>query len=511
MALDDYHRKRDFARTPEPGGAPAPAAAAPRWVVQEHHASRLHYDLRLEIAGVLKSWAVPRGPSLDPETKRLAVQVEDHPVEYLDFQGTIPAGNYGAGNMYLWDRGTFTAREADLLEGWAKGALHLTLHGDRLRGGWRLFRIQEKPQPQWLLQKVDDEYARPGHEAEVIGSRDAPIEGGAEIPLAVVEANIKRQAPLPAQGALSIDEFLALQRLHGDVTVQVGEERVHLTHLERVYWPDLGLLKGQLLQYYLRIAPLILPLLRDRPCVMRRFPRGLDGESFYQHDIVSGPEFLRAIRLPIDGKDEGKPVDYAVYTTPASLLYLVNLGNIEQHPWHSRVDTIGSPDYFVIDLDPSETPWPEIVRLGLAVRDALTALGLRGYPKTSGSRGLHVYVPLAPRYSYRRAAEVAEAVCRFTAGRLPAIGTIERSLKERKPGQVYLDWVQNSLGKALASAYSVRARREPLVSCPLSWEELEAGARREDFTMEVVLARAAAGVNPWAGMLEDAQALPGER
>jgi bifunctional non-homologous end joining protein LigD len=509
MSLDDYQRKRDFTRTPEPGGEPGPQAGPPRFVVQEHHASRLHYDLRLEIDGVLKSWAIPRGPSLDPEIKRLAVQVEDHPVQYLDFHGTIPSGNYGAGNMYIWDRGTFDAREADLLDGWKKGALHMTLHGERLRGGWRLFKIQEKPHPQWLLQKVDDAEARPGHEAEVIGSPDETIEGGSEIPLAVVEASIKRQAPLSPQGSLSAEEFLALGTLKGDVTVRVGEELVHLTHLERIYWPELGIRKGELLQYYLMMAPLILPLLEDRPCVMRRFPRGLDGESFYQHDIVSGPEFLRAIRLPIDGKEQGKPVDYAVYTTPASLLYLVNLGNIEQHPWHSRVQSIGFPDYFVIDLDPGETPWPEIVRLALAVRDTLAALGLRGYPKTSGARGIHIYVPLEPRYSYRQAAEVAEAVCRFVAQQHPALGTIERSLKERGKGRVYLDWVQNSLGKVLAGPYSVRARREALVSCPVTWGELESGVRREDFTMAAVLQRAAAGVNPWADLPTDRQSLPG--
>lgn len=303
--------------------------------------------------------------------------------------------------------------------------------------------------------------------------------------------------------SLSGAEFLELANPRGDRRVRVGAEAVRLTHLERMYWPDEKISKGRLLQYYLRVAPVMLPLLRGRPAILKRYPRGVGEEPFYQHDLRNAPEGVRVETLTHDGK----PTRYAVYSSAAALLSLVNLGNIEQHPWQVRMEHAEHPDWLLVDLDPFGAKWPDLVRVALAIRDALTALGLTGYLKTSGSKGLHVYAPLLPVHSFDQVSATAEAVCRFVAEQLPEVATGERALKRRRPGQVYLDWVQNGHGKSLAAPYSVRAKPEATVSCPITWEELEAGATTADFTIETVEARVEEGMDPWAGMAECAESL----
>lgn len=180
--LSQYRRKRDFSKTSEPRGSrPKRAAHAPRFVVQKHDARRLHYDFRLEMDGVLKSWAVPKGPSLDPGVKRLAVQVEDHPLDYRDFEGVIPEGEYGGGTVIVWDEGTWAPQGDDPATALARGALKFELHGERLKGGWALVRLRRGNGKNWLLVKEKDEQAQTGSDDEVVEENRTSVVSGRDL------------------------------------------------------------------------------------------------------------------------------------------------------------------------------------------------------------------------------------------------------------------------------------------------------------------------------------------
>jgi bifunctional non-homologous end joining protein LigD len=370
----------------------------------------------------------------------------------------------------------------------------------------REYHIEDGEKPWRLLLNADHEYAREGEVAERIGDgKRAAKAGRSRVGSAEVSpGEITRRPMPPAEGAVSAEEFLKLDSLTGDLVVQAGRERVALTSLDRAYWQRPRITKGDLLQYYASVADAILPHLEGRPAILKRFPRGISQPPFFQHDLDSGPEFLRVLRLTRGDK----PTDYAVYTTLASLLYVVNLGAIEQHPWHSRAERLDCPDWLVVDLDPYEASWKRIVDAALALREELEAHGLRPYLKTSGSRGLHLYVPLEPVFSYEKVRAFAEGMCAAVAERLPRVATVERSLRARKRGQVYLDSGQNAEGKSAVSAYSVRAKAGAPVSCPLTWEELEGGATLRDFTLKTVPERLRRGTDPWKGLLKDRQRLP---
>src|SRR5262249_10861386 len=256
--------------------------------------------------------------------------------------------------------------------------------------------------------------------------------------------------------------------------------RVSLTSLDRVYWPQEKLTKFDLLCYYLTIDALIVPFLKDRPAILQRWPRGINAPMFFQQDLESAPAFIKTVHLT---NQEGRELDYAVCTNTASLLHFVNLGTIEQHPWHSTIRRLNKPDWIAIDLDPKQAPWENVLAVALTVKAVCDDLGLEALPKTSGSSGMHVYIPLQPKNNYEQVAEFSRLLAAEVAGRQPRIATVERTIAKRKTTQVYVDAMQNARGKSLASVFTARAKPGATVSMPLTWKQVEAGVKITDFTI----------------------------
>src|ERR1041385_660280 len=303
--------------------------------------------------------------------------------------------------------------------------------------------------------------------------------------------------------AISVDEFLALKKPKGDLLLAIEGERVSLTSLDRIYWPGEKLTKFDLLCYYVRIGPYIMPLLKDRPAILQRYPRGIKAPMFFQQDLESAPAFIKTVHLT---NQEGRELDYAVFTTIGSVLHFVNQGNIEQHPWHSTSKHLDKPDYVMLDLDPKQAPWENVLQVALVCKEVLDELGLPAFPKTSGSSGIHVYVPLKPKLQFGRVAGVAEALAAEVARRAPKIATVQRALAKRQKQQVYVDAMQNARGKTIAAPYSARAKRGATVSMPLTWKQIEKGVKISDFTIENV-PQLSKKNQPWKNFFDSRQEL----
>ncbi|MEZ5064765.1 MAG: non-homologous end-joining DNA ligase [bacterium] len=673
-SLDAYRKKRDFGRTTEPAPSPARREESERatgvdrgrFVIHRHEARNLHYDLRLEMDGVLKSWAVPRGFSWDPADKHLAVQTEDHPIEYLDFDGVIPKGEYGAGTMVIWDVGTFVEIQGDGLAALEAGELKLELDGARLRGQWHV--VRTRGEKDWLLFKTRDRYVRaPGegafpidltrearsdfpakvramrattadaplddpellyeldfagqrllafvrdgdevsfHDADGrafrpaleelseelrgLRARDAILDGvlvatddtdrpdakelarrlkagdtaglvyyafdllryddwdlraqpllrrkealadvlpdskrllyvdhvagrGRDL-LAVVEAGalpgiVAKAASSPYEAGESeswrrIGAGKPGKKTAGSVHDALGgarrKGRVKFSNLEKIYWPKEEITKGQLLDYYDAVADRILPYLRDRPCHMLRYPDGIEGKFFYQKNVVGRvPDWVPTQLIKMEG---GEEIRYVVCNDRDTLLYLVNLGSIDLHPWLSRCDDPETPDVAVIDLDPSTDDFGPVIRIAQTVGKILRGAGLRPYLKTSGKTGLHIYLPLERRYSYEQVRMFCEAVARMTVQEHRDIATVERNV-QRRDTRLYVDFGQNRREQTLVPPYVVRPVAGATVSTPLDWDELRSGLHPSQFDLFNVPERLELRGDLFLGVVNDPQGL----
>lgn len=255
------------------------------------------------------------------------------------------------------------------------------------------------------------------------------------------------------------------------VPVQVASRELILSNLEKVFWPEENITKGDLINYYHQISPYLLPHLKDRPITMNRYPDGINGKNFYQKDCPEyAPQWIQTAR---DVTKEEKSTDYILVQDLGTLIWLVNLGCIEMHPWLSTVHRPEFPTFMVFDLDPGEkSDWSAVVNIALLVKESLLSFGLTGWPKTSGSGGLHIFVPVEPKYSFQQIQRSSGYLAKTIAGIAKNLATTERTVAKRE-GRIYIDYLQNARSKTIASVYSVRPVPKAQVSFPVSWGQLE--------------------------------------
>jgi DNA ligase D-like protein (predicted polymerase)/DNA ligase D-like protein (predicted 3'-phosphoesterase) len=674
MSLKEYRRKRNFKSTPEPDFKARSSVKAGKgnltFVIQKHDASRTHYDFRLELKGVLKSWAVPKGPSLTSQDPRLAIQVEDHPLAYGSFEGVIPKGNYGAGTVMIWDSGEYIERGSKgrrdstkaIQEGIQKGHITFILNGEKLQGEFALVRLQKKGAPDngWLLIKKHDEYASrqdvtkldrsvssgrtmqeiaaqsqeqgdvwlPGKgrrkkvaKAPVRETRSMPrkirvmqpvsvskapegsdwifesvgegLRAVAEVDKstvrlyskmflsfdrkypsvvaalrtlgvqAVFDGEILREGkdsvyrihdllylngkdlrgePLEKRkeilSKLDVSEPLRLaefsKKVSGAHTVakranssyeskisrdwlkfpgaakaersQPESDKPPLTHLSKIFWPKEGYTKGNIVDYYDSVADYILPHLKDRPESLHRQPNGIQDPGFFHKDMTG---FLprRISRVNVYSESVKKTLHYFVCNDKWALLYLINMGCIELNPWLSRTESMEKPDYVVIDLDPDENPFDDVIRVAKGVKKVLDSIGVKSYCKTSGGTGLHICIPTGAKYDYETCRLFAEDICKIVQRMFPKFTSLDRSPGKRRK-KIYLDFLQNRRGQTLAAPYCVRPRPRAPVSTPLEWSEVKAGLKPEDFTIKNILKRLKRVGDLWAPLLTESENIP---
>src|SRR5215217_7407671 len=551
--LETYREKRSFNQTPEPQGGQADHEKL-IFVVQKHDASHLHYDFRLEVRGVLKSWAIPKGPSMNPADRRLAMEVEDHPYDYKDFEGIIPEGQYGGGTVLVWDSGTYEPgkkikgkkeQEHWLLSQYYKNNLSVVLHGKKLKGKFDLVKIPQRGENTWLLSKVED-----GHELkqDILKKNRSVISGHTLLEVAMdnqskvwnrkrteVQENSSNTGETTAEpdaarsGRDVADESageaqekrskikhgtvaelfrksknkrfsrgkrsgesnwnkIFEEKIKSEGTIEIENQNLQLTNIEKKLWKDIN--KASLIAYYNSIAGYIMPYLKDRPLSLHIKNISAGAPGFYIKDMEGfQPDFLDIHSTKRKHKAKGKAdiIDYAVCNNLPSLLWLINLGNIDLNPWNATTNNPLEPDFIAIDLDPSDEDFKKAVKTALAAKDYFDEQKLSAFIKTSGKTGIHMFIP-CKGFSYPEARTLAERICAAIHQRVPMFTTLEVSV-DKRGNKLFVDFSQNDEADTLAAAYSVRPGKQPSVSTPIRWEELDLKLKPTEFTLDTISAR----------------------
>ena len=293
---------------------------------------------------------------------------------------------------------------------------------------------------------------------------------------------------------------MLIPRDQDNVVLTVERKEVRLTNLRKIFWPDLAITKGDLLQYYAAIAHALLPHIHDRAMVMKRYPHGATGDFFFMKRAPTPrPDWIQICTIP---HDSGNVIDFPMIQDMAALMWVINLGCIDLNQWYARCDDVDRPDYVHFDLDPGAgAAFEKVLETALIVREALDTLKMPSLVKTTGSKGLHVYVPIVRGPVQKDVWRVAKALAQELALRHPALITAEYKVAKRPRGRVLVDYNQNAWGRTLASIYSPRPRPEATVSTPVTWKEIERGIRIEDFTIKNVPGRVAKLGDLWQPLL----------
>jgi bifunctional non-homologous end joining protein LigD len=456
----------------------------------------------------------------------MAVHVEDHPMEYADFEGVIPRGEYGGGDVIVWDRGTWEPHGTDdPTAAVADGELHADVHGEKLRGRLVLVRTERKDgaseagKDQWLLMHKHDDDAVDGwdpedHPRSVLSGRtndevkaDPGLRWHSERPAAEAAEEVT-----PGSEAVVDEELAALDELGTQGVWEVFGRQLSVTNLDKVLFPARDdkspVTKRDFLRYVAQIAPMSVPYLQGRALNLHRYPDGADGKSFWHKEVPDhAPDWLPRWDNPL--ADPGETQTYLVADEPAALLWAANFGALEWHPWTSRTAEPERPTYALFDLDPGDnTTWDEVLTLARLHRTAFEKLGLRAQPKVTGRRGIQIWVPIRPDVSFEETRKWVEQVSRTVGAVVPDLVSWKWQKRDRK-GLARLDYTQNAINKTLVAPYSTRPAAGAPVSMPIGWHELDDPHLRPDrWTINTAPRRLAEKGDLFRGALVHDQDLP---
>jgi len=507
--LKEYNKKRNIAKSNEPAGIVQKDRKSELiFSVQHHIASHDHFDLRLQWRGVLLSFAIPKGPSLNPEDKRLAIKVEDHPLDYADFEDIIPKGNYGEGTVMLWDSGTWNPYK-NVDKSLKTGELKFELYGKRLKGQWALIKLKTKEDNEWLLIKEKDSFAK---NDDGIMQFDTSIKTNRTMDEITNNEKPKMKS-----------NVFKLSKLMKNMITKVGKDiyvgKVKISNPNKLLFDKPKIKKIDIVLYYAYMSKFIMPYIEGRVLSVIRCPNGVNGEKFYKkHPTESSSENVKVVQIEsVDklydktkkakSKDEEqeKNTDYFYIDKIDGLIFETQMNTIEFHPWGSKYKTLAKPDIMVFDLDPNKGLSIKKLRQGVRdLKSILDTLHIVSFLKTSGGKGYHIVVPFQPSVDWKTFRDFSKRIAETMEKIWPDRYTSNMRMEKRK-GRIFIDWERNIRGATSVAPYSIRIRPNAPVSMPILWEELDT-IKPNQITMKKALKKVSEG-NPWKDFFEVSQKL----